>query len=127
MDKTQVQPLIDYIHHVKFGAQTLPDFSMKGRTATSLLRLMTEWHDEVNREQRVARYFTGYIVADATWNAIPVRNFEYKEGGKEGKSKLYVIRQLTSSKALATNSCCCSAAPHVIGSNGDPSGSAIDA
>ena len=47
----QVGPLIDFIHARRFGEGDAPDagFTMKGRTAASLLRDVSEWHDTLAR------------------------------------------------------------------------------
>jgi hypothetical protein len=98
LDKVEVLPLIDYIHHVKFGVQSAPDFSMKGRTVTALLRQMTDWHNQVNRLNR-----NGKFDANATkWTPVPISNFEHAEGTTEAKRKVYSIYQLTTAKALQT-------------------------
>ncbi len=98
LDKVEVLPLIDYIHHVKFEAQSIPDFSMKGRTVTALLRQVTGWHNQINRLNRNSAFSYG----DARWIPVPIDNFEYTEGTNEMKRKIYSIYQLTTAKALQT-------------------------
>lgn len=62
MDPTQIGPMIDYIQAVRHDririetqdgiveiAPPQPDFSMKGRTVPSMLRLMTKWHRGLGR------------------------------------------------------------------------------
>ena len=96
LDKAEVLPLIDYIHHVKFGAGNSPNFSMKGRTVAALLRLMHEWHNEMNRQNRK----NGFYGENTKWVGSSITDFVYEEGTDEAKRKTYTIRQLTNAKAL---------------------------
>jgi hypothetical protein len=62
-DPAQIGPLIDYIHRQKYELHEVvtgpdrtevrppdSDFSMKGRTAASLLREMHQWHAQLRKE-----------------------------------------------------------------------------
>lgn len=67
MDPDCVGPLVDYVHNMKFAPRRIvreegvveeapppqPNFTMKGRSATKLLRQVDAWHGHLNREQHV--------------------------------------------------------------------------
>jgi len=46
LDPQQVAPMIDYIRHCR---DTIPGYTLKGRTALTVLRGMEEWHAETAR------------------------------------------------------------------------------
>ena len=64
LEPTYIGPIVDYIHYQKFVPQQLPgpngqfiegppaqpNFSMKGRSITKLLRLVDEWHGDLNAD-----------------------------------------------------------------------------
>jgi len=59
LDTTQVGPIVDYVQARYFGdpARGLrpePGFSMKGRAPAAVLRLIEEWHRELNAARAVA-------------------------------------------------------------------------
>ncbi|MBL7818744.1 MAG: PcfJ domain-containing protein [Saprospiraceae bacterium] len=96
LDKAEVAPLIDYIHHVRFVLRPTPEFTMKGRTPAVLLRQMHAWHEGLNRQNRQL----GKYSDDSKWVGLPMRDFVYEEGTDESKRKKYTIVQLRSAKAL---------------------------
>lgn len=56
----QVAPLLDYLRNRRDGTPLYAiapdrDFSMKGRSVSALLRLMAEWHREINRREGCPR------------------------------------------------------------------------
>jgi len=104
LDSAQIAPIIDYILHQKFQNARLfrngiyinqappnPNWSIKGRTATSLLRVVNEWHSQINR--------IGNFSNDTSWLAYPIKDFTYKEGS-EHDYKTYRIQQLVNYHAL---------------------------
>ena len=66
LDPAQVGPIVDYIYNQRFQEQEIwdeqgellrvgipqPNFSMKGRTATALVRQMQEWHRELRKDNQ---------------------------------------------------------------------------
>jgi hypothetical protein len=52
IDPAQVGPLVDYIEHARHQQE---NWSMKGRTARSLMRSMEDWHKILAADQRLAR------------------------------------------------------------------------
>ena len=105
LDPSLVNPIIDYIYHQKFREQRIftiyhtyetipppsPGFSMKGRTITSLIRGMEQWH----RQLREVKY-TGENIS---WMGSRKNDWEYIEGVGENQ-KSYQIVQLKSSFEL---------------------------
>ena len=67
MDPSWVGPIVDYVHNVKYARRRIvqdgggvteapplhPEFTMKGRSATKLLRQVEAWHGQLNRERYV--------------------------------------------------------------------------
>jgi hypothetical protein len=67
LDTVHYGPIIDYVHHQKFERQEVfvrpgvveqqppphPGFTMRGRTAESLLRQVNAWHTQLGRQQRL--------------------------------------------------------------------------
>lgn len=104
LDPAQIQPIVDYIQYVKFGAERLiqpetgeiiqdaapekPNFSMKGRTVESLLRDVEKWHKGLNK-----------LKVNAEWDRVNTNDFIYEEG-KEHNKKIYHINQLINSTEL---------------------------
>ena len=104
LDVQHVSPIIDFLQHQKFEYRTVlnergiaqrlppphPDFSIKGRTPSSLLRMTEEWHEVLKKSRK-----TG----NAAWEGEKIEDFTHIEG--EGVSeKIYQIRQLLSYKQL---------------------------
>jgi hypothetical protein len=104
LDPAQVGPIVDYIHSQRFEpeerpgalaaptvAPALPLFSMKGRTAASLLRQVETWHRQLARS---AQY-------PVEWRACGIPSFAFVEGSEHSQSnKRWTIREILSSKAL---------------------------
>ena len=105
LDPAQINPLIDYIYHQKFHRERVavgygryemtfppaPNFEIKGRTVTSLLRGMEAWH----RTLRTSRLYP----TNEFWKGSPVSDFTYVVGVGSGQRK-YQIVQLKSSGEL---------------------------
>ena len=82
LEPAQIGPLIDYIQAVRhdrtqdgmveFGSPQ-PAFSMKGRTASSMLRLMREWHRSL-----------GTGSASLSWVRSPFEPLLFDEPGRDG-------------------------------------------
>jgi hypothetical protein len=105
LDTAQIGPLIDFIHHQKFElhqvdaepgnveVQSLvPDFSMKGRTAASLVQRMREWHSGLRKQP-------GRPTLE--WSPAGVGAFEFVEGTTgAGNLRRWTIVELLSRKEL---------------------------
>jgi hypothetical protein len=84
LDPVQTGPLIDYIHYQRFEPQEIvtdarhtdlrplpSDFSMKGRTAASLMRDMNQWHARLRKEPEKPQL---------EWQASRIGSFDWTEG-----------------------------------------------
>lgn len=105
IDPAQVGPIIDYIQAVRHervrmetqnGAVELmppqPDFSIKGRTVPSLLRLMREWH----------RRLGGCAAPTFYWSRSPFKPWLFEEPwhDEEASPRRWHITELTNSAQL---------------------------
>ena len=106
LDRAHVQPIVDYICSQRYEPVIVfvergvaeerpplqPNFTMRGRTAESLLRAVDEWHGRLGREQSGG---------DLQWRKSPVADYVQREGSAEGKEmQVWRIRELVSSKEL---------------------------
>ena len=106
LDVSHVHPIIDFIWNQKFQNQRVfvardvveehdppqPNFSMKGRTPNTLLRQVSDWHDQLGRETRGGDY---------TWCRSSIGEFQLKERGYDNnKLKHWIIKELLSTKEL---------------------------
>ena len=102
LEPTYIGPIVDYIHYQKFVPQQLPgpngqfiegppaqpNFSMKGRSITKLLRLVDEWHGDLNADD----YALG---EEDAWEASGFREFEWEEEDAfSGERVRWSIREL---------------------------------
>lgn len=99
LDKKSVQQLVGYIHHVRFepvptatksgltSAPAQPDFSLKGRTLDSLMRLVRTWAKEGD-----SRY--------ARWDAANIEPFFERQTNEDGDEVIWWIQELTTSREL---------------------------
>jgi hypothetical protein len=101
----QVGPIVDYLYHQKFVFQEIlgpggivthigppqPDFSMKGRTATALQRLVDAWHRQLARETKRL---------PLEWAPSGIGAFRLLQRDEENKISCWIIEELLSSKAL---------------------------
>lgn len=54
LDPVHVGPIVDYVHYRRYEAEEPPaDFSMKGRSAAALLRLVEEWHRDMRWRRKL--------------------------------------------------------------------------
>jgi hypothetical protein len=103
-DRAQVGPLIDYISRRKFEPvpiagpgtteprPTDPGFTMKGRSAESLLRQMRAWHGELRKQPRRSVL---------TWDASGIGSFQCTEGVEGSNSfRRWTIVELLSGSEL---------------------------
>ncbi len=102
LDTWQIRPIIDFLQSEKFETRRVitqlgrmeelppanPNFSMKGRTSFSILRLLNEWHERLNEEREFRRYNK-----NSAWFGLPIKDYEEKFRSKEGR-KTFQIKQL---------------------------------
>jgi PcfJ-like protein len=120
IDMAQIGPLIDFvqaIRHERVAVHTPngivmrdppdPSFSMKGRTARSMLRLMQEWHRSL-----------GVAHGGLTWAPSPLRPMVIEEPGPEPSAPptIWELRELTNSAELQQEG---AALRHCVGSYAD--------
>lgn len=106
IDPAQIGPLIDYIQAIRHDriridtqegvteiAPPQPEFSIKGRTAASMLRLIGEWHRGLGRT---------YTSSSFSWSRSPFRPWLIEEPrlDKEEIPKRWHMVELTNSAQL---------------------------
>ena len=106
LDFAQVGPIVDFLQHQRFewreavspegvlGKQPppRPDFSMKGRSAASICRLVEEWHKQLGQEIHQA---------SLSWRHSPFKDFRLVEGSEDqGNMRVWTITELLTSRAL---------------------------
>jgi PcfJ-like protein len=111
LDLCHVQPIVDYVQNIKFESLMVinpnnlnewieappeqPHFSMKGRTAFALLRLVDAWH------KSLAQTHTKLGKVEVkVWKPVAISNFYHVEGTSDDNRKFYTIEQLLTSPAL---------------------------
>ena len=106
IDPTQVGPMVDYVHNMRFAPRRVvregggveeapppqPDFTMKGRSATKLLRQVEAWHGHLTKVQNVIFQ---------SWQPSGVRRFELEEQTAELGAVRWTVQELLSSWELA--------------------------
>ena len=108
LDLYQVNPIIDFLYYIRFAkteAHTAngitlldppePNFSMKGRTLRSLMRVMNEWHHQLSRGPACA----------VTWPRSPWREFIFQDTlidptSREAIPRRWILTELTNSQEL---------------------------
>jgi hypothetical protein len=69
-----------------------PDFSMKGRSVSSILRLVEQWHRQLGQEEDAA---------GLSWRAAPLKSFQFVEGSEAlGNMRVWTITELLNSHDL---------------------------
>ena len=101
----QVNPIIDFIHANKFAGEEVvtehgmrprpapcPDFSIKGRTLKSILRLTHEWHSDLSR---------GENGRSSSWAKSGLQGYRFleKRDGEE-KDRDWSIQEILENRAL---------------------------
>jgi len=106
MDPDCVGPLIDYVYNMKFAPRRIvreeggveeapplqPKFTMKGRSATKLLRQVDAWHGHLNREQHVLFQ---------SWPPCGLRPYRVEEVTDKLGPVRWIVQELLSSWELA--------------------------
>ncbi|MFN0200471.1 MAG: PcfJ domain-containing protein [Bacteroidia bacterium] len=110
LDPVHIAPIIDCIQHKKFAPinPEMPNFEMKGRTVSSILRMVETWHTQLNWAQK------GRIGKkdDTAWVKFNLPDFVHYEGKEiEGMTdaqgnpvfeRKYSLVQLISASELQT-------------------------
>ena len=105
MDLALGNPIIDFIQANKFAGEEIltengagyrqplwPDFSMKGRTLSSMMRLLRDWNLNLN-ERKPSQSFS--------WPASTIPGFRFAESSQEtGEQREWSIHELVSSAEL---------------------------
>jgi hypothetical protein len=101
-----VNPIVDFLYHIKFSREEVnsdkgviitepsqPDFSMKGRTFNSIMRLVENWHKELSM---------GNGKSGFRWEKSRFNDFRYLEESydSEHKRRIWRITELLSSADL---------------------------
>ncbi len=101
-----VNPIVDFLYHIKFSREEVnsddgvvmiepsrPNFSMKGRTFSSIMRLVENWHKELS----IGNNGKGF-----TWRKSRFNDFRYLEESYDSKNKhrIWRITELLSSMDL---------------------------
>jgi hypothetical protein len=119
IDAAQIGPLIDFIQairHERVAIETAdgivmrdppqPSFSMKGRTAQSMLRLMQDWHRSL-----------GVAHGGLTWEPSPLRPMLIEEPSQDAAPpRVWQLMELTNGAQLRTEG---TALHHCVGSYAD--------
>lgn len=107
LDVIHVGPIVDYVHHQRYVKQERrnpdgriilldppdPGFTMKGRTAESMLRRVDAWHRGLNRTQvRQPRQWESCGVSGFTW---------VDEDERAGEIRTWRIEEIRNSRDLA--------------------------
>ena len=106
LDTRQYNPIIDYIWHQKYENRLIfvergvvredgpehPNFSMQGRTVTTLLQQVENWHRRLGRESRGG---------NLQWVKSKIADYRFVEGQAKRKNmKIWTIRELLNSQEL---------------------------
>ena len=106
LSTTYIDPIIDYVRHQKYvpertvgpdgavvdGSPPKPNFSMKGRSAAKLIRLVDDWHTELSGLEDVPY---------KSWNPCGHLGFEHEEIDSElARTVRWTIDELLTSGQL---------------------------
>lgn len=100
-----VNPIVDFVHANKFGGEEVvtangteirqapwPDFSIKGRTLKSVLRLVAAWHSDLSANQPAHRF---------SWGPSGIQGYRFWEKrSEEEHDRDWTIQELLDSGAL---------------------------
>ena len=107
LDVVHVGPIVDYVHHQRYVKQERrnpdgrvvlldppdPGFTMKGRTAESMLRRVDAWHRGLNRTQ---------VRQPRQWESCGVNGFTWvDEDERAGEIRTWRIEEIRNSRDLA--------------------------
>lgn len=106
LDHIHIGPVVDFLQHQRFewrdGVSSngvfgkvpppQPDFSVKGRTAASICRLVSEWHKQLGQESSQPT---------VVWLHSPIKDFQRVEGSEhEENMRCWTITELLNNRAL---------------------------
>jgi hypothetical protein len=92
LDSDQVSPMVDYIRHRHVADAR---FSMKGRSAISLIKSMTEWHADLAK----ARFVRGKTFEPSGFKPAEYDRTTMDKDGKKHRS-IWRVAEILSDKAL---------------------------
>jgi hypothetical protein len=102
MTTDQVNPIVDFLYHTKFAKREAiaenrtiilnpphPDFSMKGRSLNSIMRMVGKWHEDIARcKDNVGLSWPRSSIRDFAY----LEEFQDSEGNRE--RRIWTISQL---------------------------------
>lgn len=106
LDLSHIGPVVDFLQHQRFEWRDgvapngvfgklpppRPDFTMKGRTAASICRLVSEWHQQLGQESNQPTI---------VWPHSPIKDFQRVEGNEsDGNMRYWTITELLNNRAL---------------------------
>jgi hypothetical protein len=95
LDPQQVAPMVDYIRHCR---DTDTGYTLKGRTALSLMRGMEEWHTETARRSEIGHKGASHFKPSGFSGA----EYDFSRDSPTGKIiEIWRIAEILTAKALA--------------------------
>ncbi len=96
LDPSQINPLIDYIRYQRgFVRRANGAFTMKGRTAASLMRDMETWHGALAKDRQI----TGEVFTPSGFKSGSYER-TCKEGGRK-ENVVWTVTEILNAKELA--------------------------
>ena len=100
LDTLYVGPIVDFVHHRKYvgdeAAPADPNFSMKGRTAAALRRLVDDWHHDLAREEK--RTVLDWAASGIGEGTAP---FRYVQCEREaGRAPVWTVHEIVDGREL---------------------------
>src|SRR5690606_29961437 len=90
--RNNIRSLIDYVEYHRYGRDEILNYSLKGRTLNSIIRVVDEWHVD-------AAYDFTEVDLEATWPSLGIS--EYKINNPKN---IIRITEITSGKRLLKES-----------------------
>lgn len=106
LDLAHIGPVVDFLQHQRFEWRDgvmpngvfgkvpppQPGFTMQGRTAASICRLVSEWHKQLGRESNQPAI---------VWPHSPIKDFQWVEGSEQERNlRCWTIAELLTNRAL---------------------------
>ena len=89
---SNIRSLIDYLEYQRYGPNEILDYSLKGRTLNSIIRVVDEWHFE-------AAFNYTQEDLEATWKSLGLQDFK-----KTNPKNIFRITEITSGRRLLKES-----------------------
>ena len=87
-----IRSLIDYLEYQRYGANEILDYTLKGRTLNSLIRVVDQWHFE-------AAFYHTKEDLEVTWISLGIPDYK-----KTNPENILRITEITSGKRLLKES-----------------------